>query len=696
MSHRRRSLENGLWNALWQSLGDGKACGTRRRRRRMWKARHRRLGGEQLEKRELLAVYDSFNVSSLGGTVNSARILEAYTDYTVNVSGFVYIQNAQSRLADAEYFEVWDSVNKRKTSAWADSSSISGLDIGVRLSQVNNATKWGPRKADGNYSQTVAGIGQPLQAKFVDAPYTDNSGQFSVKVHTYVPVSVAAYDPVAKEEGRDPGTFRITRGGSARYPLTVSFRLSGASSDGTADYTSSATTTVTFGEWESEADVTITPFDDATIETSESVTLTLESSEKYDVVSSDAAAIVTIEDNDNNAPVAVDDVFEQPAPDLPYVDIDVLANDYDADGDDLTIQSVTGPTDGGTAEIITDHDGKQLIRYTPPDEIKTDDPTRDIFPGSVHFSYLITDEAGAAAQAEVRADAKLWNPWREYSRGNDDPRENIYETGQIRVELVVDLDAKQVKLKYTAKSTTDSFLRWKPGATPPEIENVSQTPQAPGARTEYAFYQPYLFLQPAAIADGSAPVTGDAPGVGLLSGRAGAELFAEVVVATWNGDAPNALSGEAVIQMRVPDHPVLGKQVAPFAEGDSLYYGNVRQTIPWSVDIVQADGHPVVTAASLDVSELPFEAIVPGENGVPPESPFAGRVVTPLRIVDSSNDEGMVYKLPYPDKDGAIRIDYNPRTREADDFPGRPGDQRAESPDLGGDWETLVKASEKP
>jgi hypothetical protein len=56
----------------------------------------------------------------------------------------------------------------------------------------------------------------------------------------------------------------------------------------------------------------------------------------------------------------------------------------------------------------------------------------------------------------------------------------------------------------------------------------------------------------------------------------------------------------------------------------------------------------------------------------------------------------MVYKIPYPDKDGAIRVDYNPTTPEADDFPGRPGDQRAESPDLGGDWETLVKASEKP
>ena len=403
MSHRRRSLENGLWNALWQSLGDGKACGTRRRRRRMWKARHRRLGGEQLEKRELLAVYDSFNVSSLGGTVNSARILEAYTDYTVNVSGFVYIQNAQSRLADAEYFEVWDSVNKRKTGAWADSSSISGLDIGVRLSQVNNATKWGPRKADGNYSQTVAGIGQPLQAKFVDAPYTDNSGQFSVKVHTYVPVSVAAYDPVAKEEGRDPGTFRITRGGSARYPLTVSFRLSGTSSDGDADYTSSATT-VTFGEWESEVDVTITPIDDPTIETSEAVTLTLDSSEKYDVVPTSASAIVTIEDNDNKPPVAVDDSFALLAGTSYAIAVgDLLANDFDPDdapspldvirAADAAPAVANGPV-SGTLNWIAE---LQKLVYTP----------NEGFVGSDSFTYRVTDSLLESNLATVTLDVRV-------------------------------------------------------------------------------------------------------------------------------------------------------------------------------------------------------------------------------------------------------------------------------------------------
>jgi hypothetical protein len=291
-------LDVGLWTSLWQALRRSGRDVRTSRNTKSRKRSHAYLRSEQLESRQLLAVYDSFSVSSLGGIATSPRILDDGAAYTVSVSGFVSIQNAQSRLGDAEYFQVWDAVNKRKTGEWADVSSISGVDMGLRLSQVTGAGKWGPRNTTGNYSQVVGGTGNRLQVRFIDSPYTDNSGNFSVTVHHDVPVSVSAIEPTAKEKNQIAGTFRITRGGSTRYPLSVTFALSGTSSDGAADYITSAASTVIIPADETYVDITITPVDDAVVETDEAVTLTLRPSPQYDLVTGATSAIVTIEDDD--------------------------------------------------------------------------------------------------------------------------------------------------------------------------------------------------------------------------------------------------------------------------------------------------------------------------------------------------------------------------------------------------------------
>jgi cyanophycinase-like exopeptidase len=303
---------------------------------------------EQLESRRLLAVYDAFAVSALGSTATSSRILEDGVSYSVNISGFVLVQNSEKRVSDAEYFEIWDAVNKRKTGQWADVSSTSGLDVGVRLSQVAGAGKWGPRNPAGVYSQSVVGTGTPLQARFIDSPYTDNSGSFSVTISQNIPVSVAAVDATAKEENQDPGTFRISRGGSTRYALPVTFSLTGTSSDGAADYTISHTGSVTIPAGQSFIDVTLTPVDDKNVEFGEAVTLTLQAASQYDLVPGATAAVVKIEDNDlvvdldtdsnndgvidpDNSPAGTDDPIEENQPGR------VLAlNDDDDDADNVS------------------------------------------------------------------------------------------------------------------------------------------------------------------------------------------------------------------------------------------------------------------------------------------------------------------------------------------------------------------------
>lgn len=85
----------------------------------------------------------------------------------------------------------------------------------------------------------------------------------------------------------------------------------------------------------------------------------------------------------NDMPVAVADGAAN-LPGAP-VDIDVLANDGDVDGDPLTIMAVSTPT-SGRADITA-----AGITYTPAEG----------FAGTASFAYLVCDPAGACAQEDV-------------------------------------------------------------------------------------------------------------------------------------------------------------------------------------------------------------------------------------------------------------------------------------------------------
>ncbi|MEL6618389.1 MAG: tandem-95 repeat protein [Pseudomonadota bacterium] len=89
-----------------------------------------------------------------------------------------------------------------------------------------------------------------------------------------------------------------------------------------------------------------------------------------------AEAVVTV-NNVNDGPVAVDD-FADTDEDTP-VTIDVLANDTDVDGDDLTIVSATVPADQGTVEIV----GNELLFTPAPD-----------FNGPATITYTVSDGNG--------------------------------------------------------------------------------------------------------------------------------------------------------------------------------------------------------------------------------------------------------------------------------------------------------------
>jgi len=111
-------------------------------------------------------------------------------------------------------------------------------------------------------------------------------------------VTVVASDPDASETGPDPGTFRISRGGSTNTALTVRYSMSGTASNGSDYATLSGSMSIPAGSV--SANVTVNPVDGTSEEESETVVLTILTNAAY-VVGSPHSATVTIADNDGAA-----------------------------------------------------------------------------------------------------------------------------------------------------------------------------------------------------------------------------------------------------------------------------------------------------------------------------------------------------------------------------------------------------------
>jgi hypothetical protein len=107
-------------------------------------------------------------------------------------------------------------------------------------------------------------------------------------------VTVVATDANAAEPA-DAGTLTFSRTGPTTSALTATFAVTGTAASG-SDFTSIGTT-VTFAAGSATATKTVSPIDDATIESAETVIATVVAGAGY-TVGSPSAATVTIQDND--------------------------------------------------------------------------------------------------------------------------------------------------------------------------------------------------------------------------------------------------------------------------------------------------------------------------------------------------------------------------------------------------------------
>ncbi len=127
-----------------------------------------------------------------------------------------------------------------------------------------------------------------------DAAYSPNIVTLS-GMGTGPTITIAATDPDAAEASLDPGVFTITRTGDTSADLTVNYAVSGTATSGT-DYTA-LTGSVNIMTGSATATITVTPVDDAIVEGSETLVLTLNPGALY-FVGAASSATVTITDND--------------------------------------------------------------------------------------------------------------------------------------------------------------------------------------------------------------------------------------------------------------------------------------------------------------------------------------------------------------------------------------------------------------
>ncbi len=131
------------------------------------------------------------------------------------------------------------------------------------------------------------------QARGADGVWDRGAHEFGAA--TLPTVSVRADDALASEPGADTGAFVVSRSGSTNVALTVNLMAGGTATSG-QDYTPlPASVTILAGA--ASASVTLSPLDDALVEGSETVILTLAAGAGY-AIGSPASATASIADND--------------------------------------------------------------------------------------------------------------------------------------------------------------------------------------------------------------------------------------------------------------------------------------------------------------------------------------------------------------------------------------------------------------
>ncbi|MHC4717012.1 MAG: Calx-beta domain-containing protein, partial [Planctomycetota bacterium] len=188
--------------------------------------------------------------------------------------------------------------------------------------------------------------------------------------------TIVATDASAAEEGPDAGTLRVSLDTAAVGDVVVNYSISGSADS--SDYSETLSGQVTVPDGQTYADITITPVDDAAVEGSETVTLTLTGGAGY-TVGAPGSDTVTIADNDQAAGEMVD--FETPGDENLFVNMN----------GNPVISRVAGH--GGFVLDLYRNNNNGSVKYAPAGDYMLSEGTVS---GDIHLQYYNTIGASQA------------------------------------------------------------------------------------------------------------------------------------------------------------------------------------------------------------------------------------------------------------------------------------------------------------
>ncbi|HHX8576234.1 TPA: tandem-95 repeat protein [Vibrio alginolyticus] len=281
-----------------------------------------------------------------------------------------------------------------------DGSLTDQATVNVTVNAVNDTPVVESNIADQTLAEDFTPYSIDLNTAFSDVDNVDGELSFSVSGNSNVLVSIengiATISPTADWNGSEILTFTATDPSGESVSQTVNFTVAPVA-DIVADNATVVEDTPTIinvlGNDTFEGDDKVVSLDtnngpaNGTVSVNPDGSVTYTPNDNYHgtdsftyIVTSGGVSESTTVNVDvtpvNDAPVANDDtaITDEDTP----VTIDVLPNDTDIDGDKLSIQSASVPSDQGTVEIV---DGKLV--FTPAEN----------FHGDAEITYTVTDGA---------------------------------------------------------------------------------------------------------------------------------------------------------------------------------------------------------------------------------------------------------------------------------------------------------------
>ncbi len=319
-------------------------------------------------------------------SIQSASVPEAQGKVEI-VDGKLVFTPAENFHGDAEI-----------TYTLTDGALTDQATVNVTVNAVNDTPVVESNLADQTLAEDFTPYTIDLNTAFSDVDNVDGELTFSVSGNSNVLVSIengiATISPTADWNGSDTLTFTATDPSGESVSQTVDFTVAPvvdieADSADVVEDTPTIINVLGNDTFESTDKVvsldadngpkngTVIVNNDGTVTYTPDDNYVGKDTFTYVVTSGGVSESTTVEVNVtpvNDAPVAKDDIAT--TQEDTAVTIDVLTNDTDVDGDTLSIQSASVPSDQGTVEIV---DGKLV--FTPAEN----------FNGDAEITYTVTD-----------------------------------------------------------------------------------------------------------------------------------------------------------------------------------------------------------------------------------------------------------------------------------------------------------------